>query len=88
MSPGSRAGRQPTGSRRRSRCALQSAICWPTAIRSPSSGISTFKGAGQTLTRGTLIKSIRPTAGDLQEIDCRYEGLKGLLLRAEFTRKR
>lgn len=45
------------------------------------------KGAGQTLKRGTLIKSIRLTA-DPQEIDCRYEGIKGLVLRAEFVRKR
>ncbi len=39
------------------------------------------KGAGQTLKRGTLIKSIRLT-GDAQEIDCRYDGIKGLVLRA------
>lgn len=45
------------------------------------------KGAGQTLKRGALIKSIRLT-GDPQEIDCRYEGIKGLVLRAEFVRKR
>ncbi|NKI99943.1 alkylphosphonate utilization protein [Novosphingobium sp. SG707] len=45
------------------------------------------KGAGQTLKRGTLIKSIRLT-GDPQEIDCRYDGIKGLVLRAEFVRKR
>jgi len=45
------------------------------------------KGAGQTLKRGTLIKSIRLT-GDAQEIDCRYDGIKGLVLRAEFVRKR
>ena len=45
------------------------------------------KGAGQTLKRGTLIKSIRLT-GDPQEIDCRHEGIKGLVLRAEFVRKR
>jgi protein PhnA len=44
------------------------------------------KGAGQTLRRGTVIKSIRLT-GDPQEIDCRYEGIKGLVLRAEFVRK-
>jgi len=44
-------------------------------------------GAGQTLKRGTLIKSIRLT-GDPQEIDCRFEGIKGLVLRAEFVRKR
>lgn len=47
----------------------------------------TVKGAGQTLKRGTLIKSIRLT-GDPQEIDCRFEGIKGLVLRAEFVRKR
>ena len=47
----------------------------------------TVKGAGQTLKRGTLIKSIRLT-GDAQEIDCKYEGIKGLVLRAEFVRKR
>jgi len=45
------------------------------------------KGAGQTLKRGTLIKSIRLT-GDAQEIDCRYDGIKGLVLRAEFVKKR
>jgi protein PhnA len=45
------------------------------------------KGANQTLKRGTVIKSIRLT-GDVQEIDCRYEGIKGLVLRAEFVRKR
>jgi protein PhnA len=45
------------------------------------------KGAGQTLKQGTLIKSIRLT-GDAQEIDCKYPGIKGLVLRAEFVRKR
>ena len=44
------------------------------------------RGAGQTLKRGTMIKSIRLT-GDAQEIDCRYDGIKGLVLRAEFVRK-
>jgi protein PhnA len=45
------------------------------------------KGANQTLARGTVIKSIRLT-GDPQEIDCRHETIKGLVLRAEFVRKR
>ena len=45
------------------------------------------KGAGQTLKRGTVIKSIRLT-GDRQEIDCKFDGIKGLVLRAEFVRKR
>lgn len=44
------------------------------------------KGAGQTLRKGTVIKSIRLT-GDAQEIDCRHEAIKGLVLRAEFVRK-
>lgn len=44
-------------------------------------------GTGQTLRRGTVIKSIRLT-GDDQEIDCRFDGIKGLVLRAEFVRKR
>ena len=47
----------------------------------------TVKGAGQTLKRGTLIKAIRLT-GDAQEIDCRFDGIKGLVLRAEFVKKR
>ncbi|WP_211276766.1 alkylphosphonate utilization protein [Erythrobacter tepidarius] len=45
------------------------------------------KGAGKTLKQGTLIKSIRLT-GDAQEIDCKYPGINGLVLRAEFVRKR
>ena len=45
------------------------------------------KGAGQTLKQGTLIKSIRLT-GDAQEIDCKYPGIRGLVLRAEFVKKR
>ncbi len=44
------------------------------------------KGAGQTLKRGTVIRSISLT-GDPQEIDCRFDGIKGLVLRAEFVRK-
>jgi protein PhnA len=47
----------------------------------------TVKGAGKSLKVGTVIKSIRLTADD-QEIDCRYDGIKGLVLRAEFVRKR
>ncbi|WP_293853822.1 alkylphosphonate utilization protein [uncultured Alsobacter sp.] len=45
------------------------------------------KGTGQVIKRGTVIKSIRLT-GDPQEIDCRHETIKGLVLRAEFVRKR
>ncbi len=46
----------------------------------------TVKGAGQTLKRGTVIKTIRLT-GDPQEIDCRHPTIKGLVLRAEFVKK-
>ncbi len=45
------------------------------------------KGTGQTLKRGTVIRSIRLTDND-EEIDCRHEGIKGLVLRTEFVRKR
>jgi protein PhnA len=44
------------------------------------------KGAGQTLRRGTVIKTIHLTDNP-EEIDCRYEGIKGLVLRTEFVRK-
>ncbi|TWB30845.1 alkylphosphonate utilization protein [Nitrospirillum bahiense] len=44
------------------------------------------KGANQVLKRGTVIRSIRLT-GDAQEIDCRHETIKGLVLRAEFVKK-
>jgi hypothetical protein len=36
--------------------------------------------------RDAVIKSIRLT-GDEQEIECRHEAIKGLVLRAEFVRK-
>jgi protein PhnA len=45
------------------------------------------KGANQTLKQGTVIKSIRLTSND-QEIDCRHDSIKGLVLRTEFVRKR
>ena len=44
------------------------------------------KGAGQVLKRGTVIRSIQLT-GDNQEIDCRHDTIKGLVLRAEFVKK-
>lgn len=45
------------------------------------------KGAGQTLKQGTVIRSIRLT-DDPEEIDCRHDSIKGLVLRTEFVRKR
>lgn len=45
------------------------------------------KGAGQTLKQGTVIRSIRLTDNP-EEIDCRHDSIKGLVLRTEFVRKR
>jgi protein PhnA len=45
------------------------------------------KGAGQTLKQGTVIRSIRLT-DDPDEIDCRHDTIRGLVLRTEFVRKR
>ncbi len=45
------------------------------------------KGANQTLKQGTVIRSIRLT-DNVEEIDCRHETIKGLVLRTEFVRKR
>ena len=46
----------------------------------------TVKGAGQTLKQGTVIRSIRLTDNP-EEIDCRHESIKGLVLRTEFVKK-
>ncbi|MCR8550742.1 alkylphosphonate utilization protein [Salipiger sp. P9] len=45
------------------------------------------KGAGQTLKQGTVIRSIRLTDNP-EEIDCRHDTIKGLVLRTEFVKKR
>lgn len=44
------------------------------------------KGTSTTLKRGTLIKNIRLT-GDPDEIECRAEKIKDLVLRTEFLKK-
>lgn len=44
------------------------------------------KGTSVTLKRGTLVKGIRLT-GDPDEIDCKVEKVKGLVLRTEFVKK-
>ncbi len=44
------------------------------------------KGANVTLKRGTMIKGIRLT-GNTDEVDCRHEKVKGLVLRTEFLKK-
>jgi len=45
------------------------------------------KGTSTTLKQGTVIKAIRLTDNP-EEIDCRFDGIKGLVLRTEFVRKR
>lgn len=45
------------------------------------------KGTTTTLKQGTVIRSIRLT-DDPEEIDCRHESIRGLVLRTEFVRKR
>ncbi|AYM10533.1 alkylphosphonate utilization protein [Agrobacterium tumefaciens] len=45
------------------------------------------KGTNTVIKQGTVIKSIRLT-GNPEEIDCRHETVKGLVLRTEFVRKR
>jgi protein PhnA len=45
------------------------------------------KGSGGiTLKRGTVIKGIRLT-DNLEEVDCRHDKVKGLVLRTEFLKK-
>ena len=44
------------------------------------------KGTSVTLKRGTMVKGIRLT-GDPDEIECRVEKVKGLVLRTEFLKK-
>ena len=44
------------------------------------------KGSSVTLKRGAMIKNIRLTDND-EEIDCRSDKVKGLVLRVEFVKK-
>lgn len=45
------------------------------------------KGTNTVIKQGTVIKSIRLTENP-EEIDCRHDAVKGLVLRTEFVRKR
>ncbi len=45
------------------------------------------KGTSTTLKQGTVIRSIRLTENE-EEIDCKHDTIKGLVLRTEFVRKR
>lgn len=44
-------------------------------------------GTKLTIKKGTIIKNIRLT-GNEEEIECRYDDMKGIILRTEFLRKR
>lgn len=44
------------------------------------------KGTSVTLKRGTMVKGIRLT-GNPEEIDCKVDKVKGLVLRTEFVKK-
>lgn len=44
-------------------------------------------GTKLTIKKGTVIKNIRLT-GNEEEIECRYDDMKGIILRTEFLRKK
>ena len=44
------------------------------------------KGTSVTLKRGTMVRGIRLT-GNPDEIDCKVDKVKGLVLRTEFVKK-
>ncbi|MES2907277.1 MAG: alkylphosphonate utilization protein [Pseudomonadota bacterium] len=44
------------------------------------------KGTSTTLKRGTLIKGIQLTSHE-DEVECRHEKIRGLVLRTEFLKK-
>ncbi|WP_018688123.1 alkylphosphonate utilization protein [Ahrensia kielensis] len=44
------------------------------------------KGTSSTIKRGTMVKGIRLT-GNPDEVECRVEKIKGLVLRTEFLKK-
>lgn len=45
------------------------------------------KGTKISLRKGTVIKNIKLT-GDEEEIECRVDDMKGIILRTEFLRKK
>jgi protein PhnA len=44
------------------------------------------KGTSVTLKRGTMVRGIRLT-GNPEEVDCKVDKVKGLVLRTEFLKK-
>ncbi len=61
----------------------------PLASGDEVSVIKDLKVGGTKLTikKGTVIKNIKLT-GDVEEVECRYDDMKGIILRTEFLRKR
>ena len=61
----------------------------PLASGDEVSVIKDLKVGGTKLTirKGTVIKNIKLTS-DPEEIECRYDDMKGIILRTEFLRKR
>ena len=61
----------------------------PLASGDEVSVIKDLKVGGTKLTirKGTVIKNIKRTS-DVDEVECRYEDMKGIMLRTEFLRKR
>lgn len=61
----------------------------PLASGDEVSVIKDLKVGGTKLTikKGTVIKNIKLT-GDAEEVECRYDNMKGIILRTEFLRKR
>lgn len=45
------------------------------------------KGTKLSLKKGTVVKNIRLT-GDPEEIECRVDDMKGIILRTEFLRRK
>lgn len=72
----------------------ESTVCVDSDGSSLASGdaVSVIKdlkvgGTKLTIKKGTVIKNIRLTS-DPEEIECRYDDMKGIILRTEFLRKR
>lgn len=46
-----------------------------------------IKGSSITIKKGTLVKGIKLT-DDEEEVECRVDNMKGIILRTEFLRKK
>lgn len=46
-----------------------------------------IKGSSVTIKKGTIVKGIKLT-DDEEEVECRVDNMKGIILRTEFLRKK